>query len=801
MNKPLSPLRPSRPAVQNQGLESRLQAVPFRVYNSLPGFTETRISNSLVLRIKNASAAGAQPADEPAEILIYDEIGQNWDGTGITAADFKRALDAVPAGRDIRLRINSPGGLVTDGLAIHNLIAQHKGGKITARIDGIAASAASFIPMACASIEMPRTAQMFIHDAWGYCVGPADDMTQAAEMLNTCSEQIAAIYAAKNGKSVAAMRQKMRDETLLTGQAAYDLGLVNTLLDAAPIKNFSPEEIATIRAKLRGAQKNASPTPAHPTTQNQNPTTEELPMKRTLLESLAKRLGLTYEASITDAALLAQIEAASVPNGTAAAAAPAGTPNAAGSPSTANAPAAAVNAAVASTVEDIAALRTQINSLTEANNTAKKLRITATIDALIANDQLPQINREKSIARAMADETILDEFRALPSRPPGTDPVNGAVNIEIIGESVQDVNKFVVTNGPGLMRQFTGSAGAGRDITPAICKDISNRAIRVARAVSDPKIRAKIMEAWNTNTIDADLQRTVILQDMVREYAKRILPLSAFSTGYYNVPLEGTDKVTVPFFPLQTNASTDWVAGTGYVAGNTTQNTRTVTINRRKYQAMAFTSQELRRQPYQNWAQLLTMNAEQLGVDVNADVLSLVTVANYGASVKAVPAAAFGADDVAELYGACTDLNWGDIGRSLILTTPYKVALLKDNAFRSALSYGDSDPIRKGMIQQAYGFQDIYTIPTANLPTNGQNLSGFICRNNAALVATSPIMPGPAVRAVMVQYDIAVDPVNGTALEYKYFGNAQLDNTIEVVESNYGFAKGVASSLARITTQ
>ena len=797
MNKPINPLRPSRPSVQNQGLESRLQAVPFRAYNTLTapglaaGFTDTRISNSLVVRLKNASAAGAQPADEPAEILIYDEIGQNWDGTGITATDFKRALDAVPAGRDIRLRINSPGGLVTDGLAIHNLIAQHKGGKITARIDGIAASAASFIPMACASIEMPKTAQMFIHDAWGYCVGPADDMTQAAEMLNTCSEQIAAIYAAKNGKSVAAMRQKMRDETLLTGQAAYDLGLVNTLLDAAPIKNFSPEEIATIRAKLRGAQKNASPTPAHPTT-NQNPTTEELPMKRTLLESLAKRLGLTYEASITDAALLAMIETASGQ----------GVPPSGGSPTGSENKTPSTEPAKAGTPNpDLAALNARIDQLTEANNTAKKLRITATIDALIANDQLPQINREKSIARAMADETILDEYRALPSRPPGTDPVNGAVNIEIIGESVQDVNKFVVTNGPGLMRQFTGSAGAGRDITPAICKDISNRAIRVARAVSDPKIRAKIMEAWNTNTIDSDLQRTVILQDMVREYAKRILPLSAFSTGYYNVPLEGTDKVTVPFFPLQTNASTDWVAGTGYVAGNTTQNTRTVTINRRKYQAMAFTSQELRRQPYQNWAQLLTMNAEQLGVDVNADVLSLVTVANYGASVKAVPAAAFGADDIADLYGACTDLNWGDVGRSLILTTLYKVALLKDNAFRSALAYGDSDPIRKALIQQAYGFQDIYTIPTANLPTNGQNLSGFVCRNNAALVATSPIMPGPAVRAVMVQYDIAVDPVNGTALEYKYFGNAQLDNTIEVVESNYGFAKGVASSLARITTQ
>lgn len=745
-----------------------------KIFNSIKGVKnvvkEIKISNSVSVRFRN-------DVDDPAEILLYDEIGKDpWSGAGISAADFSAALKEVPRNKTLNIRINSPGGDVHDGMAIYNLLNAWPN-KVTAIIDGVAASTASWIPLAADEIEMPETAQMFIHDAMAFCVGNAGDMEQTADMLNKTSDQIAGMYAEKNGKSVESMRQKMRDETLMTGSEAHALGLVDVLTKKAATRNFSTAEIASMRNKLNTQKTNNSASPkagAQPETQpkGENNSPPANIMKRTDLIALLNKFGVKFDDKATDEQLLALVNALPAP------AAPAVV--------------APVNAA-----PDTANLQKQIDQLTEANNAAKKMRIENSIQAAIDNDQLPAAQKDAWVKRAMVDETVLNDIAAMPSKPPGADNLS-ASRVELTGESFNDVQKFIVTNGPALTRRFVG-AGAGRAVDNRTMLDIRDRALKVANAVA--KHRNMIISMFNTNTIDSELQRTVIMGDFVRAFAVRLLPTAAFCKTWANVPLEGTDKVAVPYFALSTTASTDWVAGNGYVATNTAQAMREVTVNKRKYQAMAFTSQELRRQPYQNWQELAAINAEKLGVDVNADILSIITVANYGASVKAVPAAAFGADDLADLYGSATDLNWPDEGRSLVLTTGYKVGLLKDPGFKYVLNAGSDDALRRAAIKSAYGFEDIYTVPTANLPSNAQNLTGFICHKSAALVATAPIMPAPAVRALMVQYDLAIDPASGIAVEYKLFGNAQLDNTIEVAECNYGYAAGVQTALARITSQ
>jgi hypothetical protein len=313
--------------------------------------------------------------------------------------------------------------------------------------------------------------------------------------------------------------------------------------------------------------------------------------------------------------------------------------------------------------------------------------------------------------------------------------------------------------------------------------------------------RDEFATMFNTNTIDPALQRQVILDGMVRAFAVKVAPIKAFAKNLNSIPLDGTDKIDVPFFPLQTAASGDWDPAVGYTTGNTEQDTRELTINKRKYIGMSLTSSEMRRQPYQNWQQLWEMNAEKLAVDVVADIMSVVTAANYGAALKSVAAAGFSGDDVCDLYGSVTDLNWPDRGRSLVLTTAYKVALLKDPAFKTALAYGSSDVIRRANIQDAYGFEDIYTVPTGSFPGNNEHLTGFVCHSSAALVATSPIKPSPAVARLLLSYEVAADENSGIAIEYRQFGDAQKDKQSEIVECNYGFDKGLAAALARITSQ
>jgi ATP-dependent protease ClpP protease subunit len=156
-----------------------------------------------------------------AEVLIYDEIGI----MGITAGDFVNELREVKASK-ITLRINSSGGDVFDAIAIYNNLRSHPA-NIEVYIDGIAASAASFIAMAGETVIMSPHSQMMVHDAHGLTIGNAADMRQMADILDKSSDNIAAIYAERTGMTVEEWREKMRGETWFSDHEAVQIGLAN----------------------------------------------------------------------------------------------------------------------------------------------------------------------------------------------------------------------------------------------------------------------------------------------------------------------------------------------------------------------------------------------------------------------------------------------------------------------------------------------------------------------------------------------------------------------------------------------
>lgn len=164
----------------------------------------------------------AATADDPAEILLYQEIG--W--FGVTAADFMQALIQCGQG-PVRVRINSPGGDVFDGLAIYNALKTRGG--VECAIDGLAASAASFIAMAGETVTMAQHAMIMIHKAWGIVVGNAPEMLETAALLEKIDGELAAIYAAKAKQPVDGFAAAMTAETWYTGQEALEAGLVDKL--------------------------------------------------------------------------------------------------------------------------------------------------------------------------------------------------------------------------------------------------------------------------------------------------------------------------------------------------------------------------------------------------------------------------------------------------------------------------------------------------------------------------------------------------------------------------------------------
>lgn len=204
--------------------------------------------------------------DKNAEILIYDEIGKSfWNDEAIGAKKFLEDLSALGDVEAITLRINSPGGDVFDGVAIHNALKNH-GAKITAHIDGIAASIASYIAMAADKIVMPANAFMLIHGASGFAMGNAEDMRSVADDLDRVDKSIIATYAARSGSKAAAVKKLMTEDRLMDAAEAKELGFADELTKEVKLAaSFSlrllPEKAAErFRAETGAGQEDPPPT-------------------------------------------------------------------------------------------------------------------------------------------------------------------------------------------------------------------------------------------------------------------------------------------------------------------------------------------------------------------------------------------------------------------------------------------------------------------------------------------------------------------------------------------------------------
>ncbi|MFO1071114.1 MAG: Clp protease ClpP [Geminicoccaceae bacterium] len=201
-------------------------------------------------------AAAAAEADG---IAILEPIGPDpyGEGGGVTAAAVAAALRRH-GNRPVVVTINSPGGDLFEGLAIHNLLRAHPAA-VAVRIVGLAASAASIIAMAGDRIEMGSGAFLMIHNAWGMVVGNRHEMRDLAETFDAFDAAMAAIYAARSGLAEAEVAALMDATSWIGAERAVALGLADVALagDAA-----SAERRARLLAGARPAAASVEPMPA-----------------------------------------------------------------------------------------------------------------------------------------------------------------------------------------------------------------------------------------------------------------------------------------------------------------------------------------------------------------------------------------------------------------------------------------------------------------------------------------------------------------------------------------------------------
>ena len=169
-------------------------------------------------------------AEDTTHIYIYDEIGY-W---GNTADMFVQQLNEVQSG-NITLHVNSPGGDVFDGMAMMNALRNHAA-SVRAEVDGVAASAASFIIQGADYIVMMPGSQLMIHDASGLIYGNAEELRKLADELERCSEAIAGVYADRAGGTVKQWRARMQETTWYSDSEAVNAGLADEVLAAGKRK-------------------------------------------------------------------------------------------------------------------------------------------------------------------------------------------------------------------------------------------------------------------------------------------------------------------------------------------------------------------------------------------------------------------------------------------------------------------------------------------------------------------------------------------------------------------------------------
>lgn len=190
--------------------------------------------NRRLLQLIKDNQAGDKPRaivvkaeGEEASIYLYDIIDPWW---GVAAKDFVQALNGITAPR-VHLHINSPGGDVFEARAMAAAVRSHKSHIVT-HIDGLCASAATYVGIAAKEVEIAEGAFFMIHKAWALAMGNSDEMLSMADLLDKVDQSIAADYARKTGKPVEDLMALMAAETWYTAQEAKEAGFADRVAGA-----------------------------------------------------------------------------------------------------------------------------------------------------------------------------------------------------------------------------------------------------------------------------------------------------------------------------------------------------------------------------------------------------------------------------------------------------------------------------------------------------------------------------------------------------------------------------------------
>ncbi len=187
--------------------------------------------------------------EKTGELTLYGEISnETWWGDEVTPKEFKSDLDDLGNIDTLNIYINSPGGDVFAGQAIHSMLKRHKAYK-NVYIDGLAASIASVIAMSGDTVFMPKNAMMMLHNPWTIGVGNSEEFRKLAEDLDKIRESLIAAYEGHSALTRDEIISIMDAETWLTATECEEYGFCDVVQEEKQLA-------ASIDRRLLGRYKN-----------------------------------------------------------------------------------------------------------------------------------------------------------------------------------------------------------------------------------------------------------------------------------------------------------------------------------------------------------------------------------------------------------------------------------------------------------------------------------------------------------------------------------------------------------------
>lgn len=177
---------------------------------------------------------------DTAEVMLYGEIVEDgpkwwkWSEEDKSAAEFKKAIDEVreKGAKKLLLRINSPGGVCTESVAMRSILGNAGFEEINIRIEGMCASAATDIAtLPGAHVAIAEGSEYMIHNPWCFAYGNANDLEHTIERLRNIEQMSRGFYMKRTGQTEETIREWMDAETWFTAQEAVKYGFADEVLE------------------------------------------------------------------------------------------------------------------------------------------------------------------------------------------------------------------------------------------------------------------------------------------------------------------------------------------------------------------------------------------------------------------------------------------------------------------------------------------------------------------------------------------------------------------------------------------